>query len=70
MKKGGFLGDFLNFHSAAKYQKIEGVALETLKTFMKKSHKAEITKKIIQKICQGPDSNPRPSASETSKNPD
>ena len=39
--------------------------LETLKKFAKKSHKAE--KNLHKKFDQGRDSNPRPSAWQTSK---
>ena len=62
--KEGTIWDFLNIHSVAKYQKIEGGPLETFKKLSeKKSHKTEIT--CTKNFDQGRDSNPRPSASQT-----
>ena len=62
-------GTFLNIHSVAKYQKIEGGPFGDIKKFAKKkSHKAEIT--CTKNFGRGRDSSPRPSAWETSKNPD
>ena len=46
---------------------MKGDPLETLKKMRKKSHKAEITCTKI--LVRGRNSNPRPSAWETSKNP-
>ena len=62
--KGGTLWDFLNIHSVENIKKIEG---GHLKKCEKMSYKVEIT--CTKNFGQGRDSNPRPSAWQTSKNP-
>ena len=65
--KEGTLWDFFNIRSVAKYQKKMGGIFGDMKKNCKKSHKAEIT--CTKNFGQGQDSNPRPSAWQTSNNP-
>ena len=58
---------FFNNRSVAKYQKMKGGIFGDMKKKCEKSHKAEITCTKI--FGQGQDSNPRPSAWQTSNNP-
>ena len=63
--KGGILR-FFNIRSVAKYQKMKGGIFEDMKKNCE-NHKAEIT--CTKNFGQGRDSKPRPSAWQTSKNP-
>ena len=65
--KGETLWDFLNIHSIQNRKKLRGPFGDIKKICEKKSHKAEIT--CTKNFGQGRDSNPRPSAWQTSKNP-
>ena len=58
---------FFNIRSVAKYQKMKGGIFGDIKKNCEKSHKAEIT--CTKNFGQGRDSNPRPSAWQTSNNP-
>ena len=58
---------FFNIRSVAKYQKKKGGIFGDMKKICEKSHKAEIT--CTKNFGQGRDSNPRPSAWQTSNNP-
>ena len=60
--------EFFNIRSVAKYQKNMGGIFCDMKKNAKKSHKAEIT--CTKNFGHGRDSNPRPSAWQTSNNPD
>ena len=65
--KGGHFGIFRTSILLQNRKQLKGDLLETLKKFTKKSHKAEITCK--KNFGQERDSNPHPSAWQTSKNP-
>ena len=66
--KEGILWDFLTFVLLQNTKKMKGGIFGDMKKNCEKSHKAEIT--CTKNFGQGRDSNPRPSAWQTSKNPD
>ena len=63
----GTLWDFLTFVLLQNTKKMKGGIFGDRKKNAKKSHKAEIT--CTKNFGQGRDSNPRPSAWQTSNNP-
>ena len=65
--KEGTLWDFLTFVLLQNTKKMKGGIFGDMKKMRKKSHKAEIT--CTKNFGQGRDSNPRPSAWQTSNNP-
>ena len=65
--KEGTLWDFLTFVLLQNTRKMKRGILGDMKKIAKKSHEAEIT--CTKNFGQGRDSNPRPSAWQTSKNP-